>query len=74
MEGGEMVRTLLQHFFVTGLSFGKLTNLVERPRLPEQGRNVVTLPICRRRADNYLVSQAHLMISFCRHHRLSESS
>src|SRR5690349_15281801 len=66
MEGVEIVWALLQHFFVTGLSFGKLTGLVERPRLPEQGRNVVTLPIGRRRADNDLTSQAHLMISFCR--------
>jgi hypothetical protein len=65
MEGFEMVRALLQHFFVTDPSFGKLTERVECPRPHEQDRNVVTLPICRRRADNLLFSQAHLMISFC---------
>jgi hypothetical protein len=66
MEGVEMVRALLQHFFVTDLSFRKLTDLVECPRPCEHDRNVVTLPICRRRADSVLFSQAHLMISFCR--------
>jgi hypothetical protein len=65
VEGFEMVRALLQHFFVTGLSFGQLTELVECPRPCEQDRNVVTLPIDRRSADGHLFSQAHLMISFC---------
>src|SRR3979409_2386188 len=66
MEGGEMVRALLQHFFVTDPSFGKLTGLVECPRPCEHVRNVVTLPIGRRCADSDLFSQVHLMISFCR--------
>src|SRR5690242_14016020 len=66
MEGGEMVRALLQHFFVTEPSFGKLTGLVECPRPCEHVRNVVTFPICRRCAGSDLLSQAHLMISFCR--------
>jgi hypothetical protein len=52
MKSLEVVWALLKDFFVPGLSFGKLTDPVERRRPSEQDRYVVTLPIGWRRTKS----------------------
>jgi hypothetical protein len=66
MEGIEVVCAFFQDLPVPDLSFGKLTEALACQRPREQGRDVVMLPNCGRRAENPLSSRVHPMVSSCR--------
>jgi hypothetical protein len=66
MEGIEVVCALFQDLPVPDLSFGNVTETLACQRPREQGRDVVMLPNCGRRAENPLSSRVHPMVSSCR--------